>query len=82
VHASLDVMEADSTLIRGGKPLVFTNCLTREGITGVVDLMGAFTVMANVIVVTPPPAMRAISEQVIPGFDEDSQCVARQPPAP
>ena len=39
VHASLEVMEADSTLIRDGKPLVFTNCLTRDGISGVVDLI-------------------------------------------
>jgi urease accessory protein len=39
VHASLEVMDADSRQIRGGKPFVFTNCLTRDGIAGVVDLI-------------------------------------------
>jgi urease accessory protein len=39
-------------------------------------VMGAFNVMANVIVVTPPSRMRAIFERVVPGFDEDNRCVA------
>jgi hypothetical protein len=39
VHASLKVMDADSRQIRGGKPFVFTNCLTRDGIAGVMDLI-------------------------------------------
>ena len=39
VHASLEVMDADSRLIRGGKPFAFTNCLTGDGVTGVVDLI-------------------------------------------
>src|SRR5215813_13876488 len=39
VHASLEVMEADSRLIRGDKPFVFTNCLTGEGIAGLLSLM-------------------------------------------
>ncbi|TQF68798.1 urease accessory protein UreG [Rhodococcus spelaei] len=37
VHADLDVMARDSTLMRGGKPFIFTNCLTGEGIGDVVD---------------------------------------------
>src|SRR6201999_1905853 len=32
VGASLDVMRHDSQLMRGGKPFVFTNCKTGEGI--------------------------------------------------
>ena len=39
VHASLEVMEADSRLMRGDKPFVFTNCLTGEGIAEVVALL-------------------------------------------
>jgi urease accessory protein len=39
VHASLEVMEADSSKLRGGKPFVFTNCLTGEGIADVVALI-------------------------------------------
>jgi urease accessory protein len=40
VRASLDVMDADSRLIRGNKPFVFTNCLTGEGTDGLLSLMG------------------------------------------
>jgi urease accessory protein len=32
-------MDAGSRLIRGGKPFVFTNCLTGDGIADVVDLI-------------------------------------------
>ena len=39
VHASLEVMEKDSRLMRGDKPFVFTNCLTGAGITDVVGLI-------------------------------------------
>jgi urease accessory protein len=39
VHASLEVMEADSRLMRSGRPFVFTNCLTGEGIADVVALI-------------------------------------------
>jgi urease accessory protein len=39
VHASLEIMESDSRLIRGDKPFVFTNCLTGEGITGLLSLL-------------------------------------------
>jgi urease accessory protein len=39
VHASLEVMAADSGLMRGDKPFVFTNCLTGEGIADVVALI-------------------------------------------
>jgi urease accessory protein len=40
VRASLEVMDADSRLVRGGKPFVFTNCLTGDGIDGLLSLMG------------------------------------------
>jgi urease accessory protein len=40
VRASLRVMDADSRLMRGDKPFVFTNCLTGEGIDGLLSLMG------------------------------------------
>jgi urease accessory protein len=39
VHASLEVMEADSRLMREGRPFVFTNCITGEGIADVVALI-------------------------------------------
>jgi urease accessory protein len=39
VGASLDVMKADSTLMRDKKPFVFTNCKTGEGIHELVDLI-------------------------------------------
>jgi urease accessory protein len=39
VHASLEVMDADSRAVRGDKPVVFTNCLTGEGIADVVALI-------------------------------------------
>src|SRR6476660_976239 len=39
VHASLEVMDADSRLMRGDKPFVFTNCKTGEGITELVTLI-------------------------------------------
>src|SRR4029077_3049267 len=39
VHASLEVMDADSRLMRRDKPFVFTNCLTGEGIADVVALI-------------------------------------------
>jgi urease accessory protein len=39
VGASLEVMAADSRLMRSGSPFVFTNCLTGEGIADVVALI-------------------------------------------
>ena len=39
VHASLEVMDNDSRLMRGDKPFVFTNCLTGAGISEVVALI-------------------------------------------
>jgi len=39
VHASLEVMDTDSRMVRGDKPFVFTNCLTGDGIAAVVELM-------------------------------------------
>jgi urease accessory protein len=39
VGASLEVMECDSRLMRGGKPFLFTNCKTGEGIPALVQLI-------------------------------------------
>ena len=39
VHACLEVMDHDSRLMRPGKPFVFTNSLTGEGIDELVDLL-------------------------------------------
>jgi len=39
VHASLEIMEADSRLMRGDGPFVFTNCLSGEGMADVVALI-------------------------------------------
>lgn len=37
VRASLEVMERDARAVRDGRPFIFTNCLTGEGIAEVVD---------------------------------------------
>ena len=39
VHASLEIMDADSKFMRGDKPFIFTNCLSGEGIADVVALI-------------------------------------------
>ena len=39
VNASLEVMDHDSKLMRPGKPFVFTNAMTGEGIEELVDLI-------------------------------------------
>ena len=39
VHASLEVMRHDSALMRPGKPFIFTNCMTGEGIQELVGLI-------------------------------------------
>ena len=39
VRASLAVMDADSRVMRRGKPFVFTNCLTGEGVADVLALI-------------------------------------------
>lgn len=39
VHASLEVMEHDSSIMRPGKPFIFTNCMTGEGIDELVGLI-------------------------------------------
>jgi urease accessory protein len=54
VHASLEVMDADSRLMRAGGPFVFTNCLTGEGIDGLLSLMGR-----DMLFDLPPPAVSA-----------------------
>lgn len=39
VGASLEVMDRDSKLMRPGKPFVFTNCKTGEGIVDLIELI-------------------------------------------
>jgi urease accessory protein len=39
VDASLAVMAADSRLMRGDKPVIFTNCRTGEGVRDVISLI-------------------------------------------
>lgn len=39
VGASLEVMDADSRLMRGEKPYVFTNCKTGEGLDRLIELL-------------------------------------------
>lgn len=39
VHASLEVMDRDSRLMRPGKPFVFTNAMTGEGVDELVSLI-------------------------------------------
>lgn len=37
VRASLDVIRRDSALVREGRPIAFTNCLTGEGVDAVIE---------------------------------------------
>jgi urease accessory protein len=39
VHASLQVMENDSRLMRGDKPFIFTNCISGQGVASIVALL-------------------------------------------
>lgn len=39
VHADLNVMRRDSEAMRPGKPFVFTNCMTGEGVDELLDLI-------------------------------------------
>ena len=39
VRADLEVMRRDSEALRGGKPFIFTNCFTGEGIDRLVDMI-------------------------------------------
>jgi urease accessory protein len=39
VGASLEVMERDSRLVRGGRPFLFTNCRTGAGLADVLDMI-------------------------------------------
>ena len=39
VHADLNVMKEDSEKMRPGKPFVFTNCMTGEGVNELIDLI-------------------------------------------
>lgn len=39
VHASLEVMERDSKKMRGERPFVFANMLTREGLDTIIDFI-------------------------------------------
>ena len=39
VHADLNVMRRDSEAMRPGKPFVFTNCMTGEGVDELIDLI-------------------------------------------
>jgi urease accessory protein len=40
VGASLEVMERDSRLVRNGRPFLFTNCRTGEGVDAVLEHIG------------------------------------------
>jgi len=39
VGASLDVMESDTQVVRGGRPYILTNCKTGQGIEALVDMI-------------------------------------------
>jgi urease accessory protein len=54
VNASLEVMEADSRLMREGKPFVFTNCVSGAGIAEVVALIRR-NVLFDVAPAADPP---------------------------
>jgi urease accessory protein len=39
VGADLDIMAADAARVRGGRPTLFTNCKTGDGVDAVVELL-------------------------------------------
>lgn len=47
VGASLEVMERDSRLVRGGRPFLFTNCHTGAGISAVLDMITRAVLLPN-----------------------------------
>lgn len=57
VHASLQVMEADSRLMRGDKPFIFTNCITGEGIAAALSTI-RHDVLFDVVPAAAPGSAR------------------------
>jgi urease accessory protein len=53
VGASLEVFERDSRLVRGGRPFLFTNCRTGEGVRAV---LGAIEQACGLGIAPPLPA--------------------------
>lgn len=45
VHADLEVMRRDSTEMRRGKPFIFTNCMSGEGIDELTDMITSIVVV-------------------------------------
>lgn len=39
VGASLDIMESDTQVVRGGRPYILTNCKTGQGVEELVDMI-------------------------------------------
>ena len=58
VHASLEMMDRDARQVRGGRPFVFTNCMTGAGLDAVVAHVrdGACTRIAASPPAQAPPA--------------------------
>lgn len=48
VHADLEVMRRDSEAMRDGKPFIFTNCMTGQGIDSLVDMIRHKALFDNV----------------------------------
>lgn len=62
VHASLEVMKHDSELMRPGKPFVFTNSMTGEGID---ELIGLLKKMALFDITPEDHPVRELDESII-----------------
>ena len=62
VHASLEVMKHDSELMRPGKPFVFTNSMTGEGID---ELIGLLKKMALFDITPEDHPVRELDEGII-----------------
>ena len=62
VHASLEVMKHDSELMRPGKPFVFTNSMTGEGID---ELIGLLRKMALFDITPEDHPVRELDEGII-----------------
>ena len=76
VGASLQVMEDDSRLMRGGKPFVFTNCKTGEGIDALVRLIRE-NVLFDVLEAGARLTMLSAARELAPYADEPKQLPLR-----
>jgi urease accessory protein len=74
-----DLYASEMTVRRPGGPALFTEKLVAEPWRQPVrraGVMGSFDVLANVTLVTPPRHADLVYEQITPGFDGETGCLA------